>query len=153
MTCEYPQHTGQYAYRKGCRCERCRAAKRESDSRRTPLRANCRDCGGPKPYRVIRCEPCAYLHGLKRLSDKVEVSETGCWLYVTDRMPNTYGRLSLQRGMGTVGAHVFMYEHFAGPVPDGLELDHLCRNKACINPDHLEPVTRSENVRRARAAA
>jgi hypothetical protein len=45
-------------------------------------------------------------------------------------------------------AHRVAYEQFVGTVPDGLELDHLCENKACVNPGHLEPVTRSENVRR-----
>jgi hypothetical protein len=43
------------------------------------------------------------------------------------------------------------YEMLVGPVPDGLELDHLCRVPACVNPDHLEPVTHIENVRRGRS--
>jgi len=45
--------------------------------------------------------------------------------------------------------HREIYELFVGPIPDGLDIDHLCGNKGCINPEHLEPVTRSENVRRA----
>lgn len=49
------------------------------------------------------------------------------------------------------GAHVVVYELLVGPVPDGLELDHLCRNIGCVNPAHLEPVTHAENVRRGHA--
>lgn len=42
-----------------------------------------------------------------------------------------------------------MYEYYRGPIPDGLELDHLCRRRDCVNPAHLEPVTSSENKRRS----
>lgn len=47
-----------------------------------------------------------------------------------------------------MAAHRAMFELVNGPVPDGLDLDHLCRNTLCVNPDHLEPVTRRENVLR-----
>lgn len=46
-------------------------------------------------------------------------------------------------------AHVMVYERFKGKVPDGLEIDHVCNNKHCLNPEHLEAVTHAENVRRA----
>ena len=45
-------------------------------------------------------------------------------------------------------AHRVYYERHVGPVPEGLELDHLCRNPGCVNPEHLEPVTHAENIRR-----
>lgn len=50
-------------------------------------------------------------------------------------------------------AHRWLYEQWVGPIPDGLQLDHLCRVRNCVNPLHLEPVTTEENVRRERAAA
>jgi hypothetical protein len=50
-----------------------------------------------------------------------------------------------------VRAHRFAYENLVGEIPDGLALDHLCRNPRCVNPDHLEPVTHAENVRRGYA--
>lgn len=57
-------------------------------------------------------------------------------------------------GYGTLGvkmAHRAVWEDAIGPIPDGLELDHLCRNRACVRLDHLEPVTHQENIRRAKA--
>lgn len=47
--------------------------------------------------------------------------------------------------------HRFTYEHWIGPIPRGLDLDHLCRNRQCVNPDHLEPVTKGENVARGQS--
>lgn len=45
-------------------------------------------------------------------------------------------------------AHRVSYEYFVGPIPDGLDLDHKCRVRCCVNPDHLEPVTRADNILR-----
>lgn len=73
---------------------------------------------------------------------------TPCWIKHGHRRWNGYVYVRV-RGRQTA-AHRAMYEQVVGPIPAGLELDHLCRVPACINPDHLEPVTRLVNVRRSR---
>lgn len=70
-----------------------------------------------------------------------------CEVWTGNRMVNGYGVLSLARGV-TVLAHRWAYEHFVGPIPEGLVIDHLCRVRHCVNPDHLEAVTNEENLRR-----
>lgn len=71
-----------------------------------------------------------------------------CWLWLGSVSPTTgYGTWALH-GRKT-SAHRGAYELLVGPVPEGLELDHLCRTRACVRPDHLEPVTHTENMARA----
>lgn len=81
-----------------------------------------------------------------RFWPKVEKTET-CWLWTAALSPMGYGRFRGADGR-TVQAHRFCYELIRGPIPDGLDLDHLCRVRNCVRPDHLEPVTRTENWRR-----
>ncbi len=80
---------------------------------------------------------------------KFDLADSGCWLY---RGYLTRGGYSLLRvdGVGR-NRHVVSYETFVGPVPAGLQLDHLCRQPACFNPRHLEPVTPRENLLRSDA--
>lgn len=79
----------------------------------------------------------------------VTLEPSGCWKLPWAPRGNGYSRLSF--GGKQHYGHRWMYERFRGPVEDGLELDHLCRDRACCNPDHLEPVTHAENVRRGDA--
>lgn len=73
--------------------------------------------------------------------------EGECWIWTAQITDGGYGRFTMHvDGVWTkVMAHRASYELAVGPIPDGLELDHLCRVRACVNPLHLEPVTSSEN--------
>jgi hypothetical protein len=87
----------------------------------------------------------------KRIADGVEVDAiTGCWVWQKCIAASGYGRIKVrENGVSrTDYTHRVAYEHFIGPIPGGLDLDHLCRNRACCNPHHLEPVTRRENLLR-----
>ena len=87
--------------------------------------------------------PRRYKSDRHRIEENVTVQPDGCW---------TWGLARTGGGYGVVGqtmAHRFSYEVFVGPIPDGLTLDHLCENPPCVNPDHLEPVTLAENLRRS----
>ena len=81
----------------------------------------------------------------EQVSPKVLVDD-GCWHWTGARQSDGYG--SFQRSGQTRLAHRAMYELFVGDIPEGLELDHLCRDRGCVRPDHLEPVAHLENVRR-----
>lgn len=93
--------------------------------------------------------PSTRVTGHTRLALLVEADAPGCWPWPGALNKKGYGTIDVVvNGRRYRSAHRFAYEQLVGPIPDGLELDHLCRNPPCVNPAHLEPVTRSENVRR-----
>lgn len=98
------------------------------------------------------------LSDLARFFTKVEVDPvTGCWTWTQRLDRDGYGALFRvgSRTDGTrarVRPHRFSYEQLIGPIPDGLVIDHICRNRACQNPLHMEPVTHAVNTKRGARA-
>ena len=82
---------------------------------------------------------------------------SGCWLWTGALDGKGYGIVCRPRIRGMTQLHHFahrvMYEKFRGPIPEGLTLDHLCANRQCVSPWHLEPVTREMNIMRGMGAA
>lgn len=156
-------------------------------AKRTNVLINCPTCGQNKPHDaqglchtcytrlrrhgmpVVTCwtvpivppaEPPSFgsLRLPERFWAKVTPNSDGCWLW-TGTLRNGYGRFNV--GGRLADAHHLAYRVLVGPVPDGLELDHLCHSsdvtcmdprcnhRACCNPEHLEPVTHKVNMERS----
>lgn len=80
--------------------------------------------------------------------DRYIVDDNGCWIWQGAKTHGGYGVVGVPGCRKNAVAHRVMYEREVGPIPGGLDLDHLCRVRHCINPDHLEPVTRRVNIER-----
>lgn len=85
-----------------------------------------------------------------RFIAKVDKTE-GCWLWTANIDPGGYGTFQARNHQRWY-AHRWSYTYHVGPIPGGLQLDHLCRVRHCVNPAHLEPVTPRENTRRGVSA-
>lgn len=114
-------------------------------------------CGQPAPISTYTDARLGYVKGQPRRfirghnqrrphSWRVD-PETGCWLWDGRLSANGYGFVGIT-GRGGVPAHRWVYERQRGAIPDGLQIDHLCRTRACVNPDHMEVVTAAVNTRR-----
>lgn len=87
---------------------------------------------------------------LARFSDKIErIPFSTCWYWLGALDRDGYAQFRLD-GRAPM-AHRVAYEHFVAKIGDGLEIDHLCKNRSCVNPTHLQPVPHAENVRRGDA--
>jgi hypothetical protein len=85
---------------------------------------------------------------VQRFLAKFEKKPDGCWHWTGGMHLRGYGCFCAD-GRRRVLAHRYSYQHFVGPVPEGLELDHLCRVRHCVNPAHLEAVTHLVNLSRS----
>lgn len=87
---------------------------------------------------------------LARINRQITINqETQCWLWQGPQTPNGYGKHRRGPGHKERVIHRITWEHYRNqPVPDGMQLDHLCRERLCCNPDHFEAVTPSENTMR-----
>ena len=116
-------------------------------------------CGEPTPlakrtssrYGHVRGEPLRFIngHNARKRRDWTVVDagyETPCWWWNGTLTTENYG--VLRENYVQIKAHRWVYERLRGPLPGGLVIDHLCRNKCCVNPDHLDVVTGSENSKR-----
>lgn len=81
------------------------------------------------------------------ISKYIPVTESGCWLWIGSTNWRGYGEFSIAGRL--VGAHRAAHELLKGPIPEGLTIDHLCRVRCCVNPDHLEAVPHRINLLRA----
>lgn len=85
-------------------------------------------------------------HFIQNSLDDYSVNENGCWIWNNGKTKDRYGVITI--GGKKCYTHRLSYERRYGRIPNGLDIDHLCRDRSCMNPEHLEAVTRKENLAR-----
>jgi hypothetical protein len=88
---------------------------------------------------------------LDRFVAKVNIAESGCWEWTGWTNGAAYGKFYAGKSEPKAYAHRWLYERVVGPIPEGLTIDHLCRNTMCVNPDHLDVVSQAVNIARGTA--
>lgn len=128
---------------------------RVHDGKRTVASVTCQECGAElKARQQVVCGPkCSGKRNrltpqkiMQRFWERVDKSGE-CWIWTAGKTVGGYGVFSFGKNKQDM-AHRWSYKKFVGPIPDGLFIDHLCRNRACVRPSHLEPVTNRENILR-----
>jgi hypothetical protein len=113
----------------------------------------CPVCGKPRARRAKMCWSCYVARRetrplAERFWKKVEKTDT-CWLWRGGMTKQGYGQIFAGAGQRRmIYAHVVSYEMHVAPRPEGMDIDHLCDNPSCVNPQHLRPATHRENVLR-----
>lgn len=93
-----------------------------------------------------RIKKCSHANGVHVRFFSLVVKTDWCWLWLGSKNNDGYGRF--RSGGRIMFAHRWAWEAYCGNIPDGMEIGHVCRNRGCVRPDHLEPVTHRENVLR-----
>ncbi len=132
----------------GTHCHPCENAERRRQQAAQPKRDCACGCGAAtRPGRI-------FVNGHNGRADplkKFTVEANGCWFWIGTKDRLGYGLLK-RDGRRHLRAHRVVYELLREPIAPGLEIDHLCRNTSCVNPDHLEPVSHAVNMQRGSSA-